>query len=33
METKYKIAKKSNEEKHARRNKSKSDIVFLKDEI
>lgn len=33
METKYKIAKKANEEKSSRRNKSKTDIVLLKDEI
>jgi len=33
METKYKIAKKANEEKSFRRNKSKTDIVLLKDEI
>lgn len=33
METKYKIAKKANEEKLIKRNDTKTSIVMLKDEI
>ena len=33
METKYQIAKKANVDKIERRNKFKTDIVLLKDEI